>query len=275
MDILEKVTHNDEQNEGIEYQGVFYPYDIEALKRDADAMRLPVWGQIEYLENAMVAYSIERKDLIDPLKSYIGELHQSFDKIASTFATTDEISNRCGIRLDAYRYDSNYTTNGVNLGFFRGQSTVGNRDLKNINIAMTGRAGESFVTADDVEEGDVRSLQNKLVENHLMAIDEKCPYKDPLLVAFGTRNNIKKVPYRMMWLGKNNQLSYMISTLYNNRVIRCGKDRKWAVAAQLFVKGTERKPFTGKQLANAVKINIDDENEVKRCIPKKMLSYAE
>ncbi|MBQ7279357.1 MAG: hypothetical protein IJR13_01355 [Bacteroidales bacterium] len=271
MNTLKEVEHNEQEIEGIEYKGVFYPYDFKELKRRADALMVPVDSRIEYLQGAMMAYSIERRDMTE-LMCYIGELQDEYDRIVTMMARTEELNSRCTIRTDTYGYGESGGSYMARFGFPMNLRRDAERVPMGLNIAMMGRIGEAFRVADDIEEGDVRSLQNSLVSSRLLSVGEGCPYKDPLLVCFGTKNNAGKTPYKLQWLGRNNQLRCLIDTLYCNKVISCAKDRKWAITSQLFVKGHERVPYTSKQISNAKDINIDDEREVVKCIPKLWIS---
>lgn len=117
-------------------------------------------------------------------------------------------------------------------------------------------------------------MQHKLIEARLLAPLPGHPlgdkrHNDPLLCILGAAGYRTRTPEPMVWLGKINQLHYLIDTLYRAQVIQCEHGKKWEVAAPLFVNSTEGRPYTAKQLNNAARLSKEDEERVAACIPAK------
>lgn len=134
-------------------------------------------------------------------------------------------------------------------------------------MGMTDADAGRFVLNSKVEANAVRSLQNALIKAGLLDVAEDCDQKDPLLAILGAKGHSAEEVEPMVWMGKVNQLHYLIDRLMEEKVICCRDNKRWRVAARMFVNGKKHCPFTSRSLTKASVINTDDENEVERCIP--------
>ncbi|MBQ4376552.1 MAG: hypothetical protein II793_02515 [Bacteroidales bacterium] len=141
-------------------------------------------------------------------------------------------------------------------------------------MGMTDADAGRFVLNSKVEANAVRSLQNALIKAGLLDVAEDCEQKDPLLAILGAKGHSAEEVEPMVWMGKVNQLHYLIDTLYARRVIKCADDKKWCVAAQMFVNRRTGKLFTSRSLTKASAIKKYDIDVVEACIPWNLFGAA-
>ena len=231
-------------SEGIYHNGVFYPYNTTAVIDNSKQGGRDIWGQICYLQNAMDAFSTYSEEMTECIMEKINSLQGLWEKMCKTKRYTVELRTKYqwGLSSDTHNLPEERPATSTKRQGFR-------------------------VVAKDVETVDIRSLQNKLMEERLLAAVADDGPKDPLLAILGAKGHTGRPITPMVWQGRINQLHYLIDTLYNENVIRCAEDNKWCVAAPLFIYSKTGKPFNSKQLTKASKINNDDMEAVERCIP--------
>ena len=231
-------------SEGILYNGVLYPYDITAVIENSRQGCRDIFGRIDYLQAAMDAFSIYSEEKTECIIDKITSLQALCVKMYETKNYTLQLRTK-------YQWCHSSDTH----------------TLPDKQPATDTKSQGFRVVAQGVETSDIRSLQNKLIEERLLAGVVDGGPKDPLLAILGAKGHTGRQITPMVWLGKINQLHYLIDTLYNENVIRCAENNKWCVAAPLFIYARTGKPFTSMQLTKASKINNDDRAAVERCIP--------
>ncbi|MBR1517030.1 MAG: hypothetical protein IJ620_02650 [Bacteroidales bacterium] len=245
-----------------EGDSVSYSQDLEELQRDVMRGGRDITEQISYLQGAMEYYGNVRTDLVDPIRQMIEERLRVLQSITDTRRRSREIVTA---------YENEIMNDDPTFGVPKAVRACAGRDAQAASEREAGRCSriEGFhVFSKEVDAGDIRSLQNRLMEMGLLEPCEGCVAKDPLLALLGMRGHGLRRRQPMVWMGKINQLHYLINELYEAGVIVCADGRKWQVASQLFIDSRTGRLFTSRQLTKATKINYDDEQIVKRCIPK-------
>lgn len=237
------------------YDGFIFPLNLAGLERRMTRMGLNLMEQLDYLHRAQMAFSVGHPPLVAEVSDLIHKRQELAEEI---------------IRLK--EGSAGQMDKMLALGLLADGSDPGTPSAVSLepDLPVPPVPRLSFFLIDQsIRMEDVRDLAHGLYNNKLLSPPEKGLFENPLAIAFGVDNSGKMAPQPMMWIGKINQLHFLIEYLITRGFIGCRKGAKWSVAAQLFYPCGVARRYTAKNLSDARTIKEDDKEQVCRCFSKK------
>lgn len=282
------MTEIHEAEKGVVWDDMAYTYDPALIEAEMRRQKMPLERQIDLLEKCLEIYAIDRFDLFEEVERMMRQRMALLRKMQDLREEKKALFDRCGIQSlpDATRREAaislpqkplaeeNEAPEAKTPSIGSSSQDTKRETVEIIDDFMLPVSG-FMIASSTVTAEEVQLLQSLLMQNGLLAMlpnhklgDRKSNY--PLLSLFGVRGYKRLNPTPMMWLGRNNQLHYLIATLYQKNIITCDYDKKWETAARLFV-DKKGQPFTAKALNNTGKVLPRDAEHVRKCIPAKWL----
>ena len=103
-----------DKREGIWIEGRFYPYDLQAVEEVMRQEQMTVDKQIRFLEGCMMAYSIEKRDLVPAVAEMVQERQKLYEQMLRLHKKTRDLENAYGVFSLS---DSTRWTEGTSLPY--------------------------------------------------------------------------------------------------------------------------------------------------------------
>lgn len=228
-----------------------FPLSEEGLRREMVRQCYDLQHQLRYLHRAEQAFSVADPEMMDLVGKWIERLQQQLEALLKRRQHTAAL-----LKMDG---DS-----GLLSGAAESLSPIQPSGLASIDEPP--RRSFFWTAGDKCMEG-VRDLQRNLWNAKLLAPMNDGERDTALFIALGVGKYASLPPRRMVWLGKINQLHSFVEMMVGGGYVDCHGGSKWMTAADLFAPSDPLRRYTAKRISDARAINVDDEQQVHRCLP--------